>query len=100
MRASLLQRGVELYERDFFADRLSEDELRNLIGDRPASDLFSWNSPSFRKMGVPREELDEDRMIALMLEEPRLIRRPLVRIGDALIVGAGKAALDEALGPS
>ena len=95
-----MQRGVELYERDIFADRLSEDELRDLIGDRPVSDLFSWNSPSFRKMGVPRDELDEDRMVALMLEEPRLIRRPLVRIGDTLIVGAGASALDEALGPA
>ena len=94
-----MQRGVELYERDFFADRLSEEELRNLIGERPVSELFSWNSPSFRKMGVSREELDEDRMVALMLGEPRLIRRPLVRIGDSLIVGASTSALDEALGP-
>ena len=91
---------MELYERDFFADRLSEEELRDLIGDRPASDLFSWNSPSFRKLGVSRDELDEDRMVALMLEEPRLIRRPLVRIGDTLIVGAKASALDEALGPA
>ena len=88
---------MELYERDIFADRLSEEELRSLAGDRPVSDLFSWNSPSFRKMGVRREELDEGRMIALMLEEPRLIRRPLVRVGDDLIVGANTSALDEAL---
>ena len=96
MRASLLQKGVELYERDFFADRLSEQELRGLIATHPVSEVFSWKSPSFKKLGVRREELDDDRLVALMLEEPRLIRRPLLQVGSDLIVGADKAALEAA----
>ena len=96
MRASLLQKGVELEERDFFADQLSEDELRGLIGPRPVSDVFSWNSPSFKKLGLSREELGDDRLVALMLEEPRLIRRPLVQVAEELIVGADKRALEAA----
>ena len=96
MRASLLQKGVELEERDFFADQLSEDEFRGLIGPRPVSDVFSWNSPSFKKLGLSREELGDDRLVALMLEEPRLIRRPLVQVADELIVGADKRALEAA----
>ena len=91
-----MQKGVELEERDFFAHQLSEDELRELIGPRPVSDLFSWNSPSFKKLGLSREELGDDRLVALMLEEPRLIRRPLVQAGDKLIVGADKRALEAA----
>ena len=96
MRASLLQKGVELEERDFFADQLSEDELRGLIGPRPVSDVFSWKSPSFKKLGLDPEKLDDERLISLMLEEPRLIRRPLVQVADELIVGADKAALEAA----
>ena len=76
MRAWLSQAGVDLESRDFFQDRFSEGELRRIIGDRPTSDFFSWNSPSFRKMGVDRHALSHDELIALMLEEPRLIRRP------------------------
>ena len=91
-----MQKGVELYERDFFADPLSEEGLRGLIGTRPVSEVFSWNSPSFKKLGVSREDLDDDRLVALMLEEPRLIRRPLIQIGSNLIVGADKTALEAA----
>ena len=98
MRASLLQEGVELEERDFFADPLSEQELRDLIGNRPASQIFSWNSPSFKKLGVAREDLDDDRLIRLMLDEPRLIRRPLVRVYGEAFVGTDKEARKRALG--
>ena len=30
-----------------------------------------------------------------MLQEPRLIRRPLVQVGDRVIVGVDKKALEE-----
>ena len=66
--------------------------MHALIGDRSPADIFSWKSPSFRKMGIDRDSLDDDRMIALMLEEPRLIRRPVTAIGDTLIVGADSKA--------
>jgi arsenate reductase-like glutaredoxin family protein len=92
-----LQAGLEVEERDFFQDPFTEAELRALIGDRSPADIFSWKSPSFRKMGIDRDSLDDDRMIALMLEEPRLIRRPVTAIGDTLIVGAGSKALSQAL---
>ena len=98
MRASLLQEGVELEDRDFFADPLSERELRDLIGNRPASQIFSWNSPSFKKLGVTRENLDDDRLVQLMLDEPRLIRRPLVQVGEEVFVGTDKEAMERVLG--
>ena len=93
-----MQEGVELEERDFFADPLSEQELRDLIGNRPVSQVFSWNSLSFKKLGVTREDLDDDRLIQLMLDEPRLIRRPLVQVGGEVFVGTDKAAIERALG--
>ncbi len=93
-----MQEGVELEERDFFADPLSEQELRDLIGNRPASQVFSWNSPSFKKLGVTRENLDDDRLIHLMLDEPRLIRRPLVQVGGEVFVGTDKEAMERVLG--
>ena len=48
-------------------------------------------------MGIDRDSLDDDRMIALMLEEPRLIRRPIAEIGDTLIIGTDSKALTQAL---
>ena len=88
-----MQEGVELRERDFFQEPCSEGELRGVIGGRAVRDLFSWNSPSFKKLGLKREDLSDDRLIEMMLGEPRLIRRPLVVVGEELVAGSGKAAM-------
>ena len=83
-------------ERDFFKEPFTEQELRDLIGEHSPSEVFSWSSPSFKKLGLNRDDLGDDRLIQLMLDEPRLIRRPLFRVGDRLVIGASKKTLDEA----
>lgn len=94
MKAELSQSGIELDERDFFADPFTGEELRGLIGDAPVSEYFSWRSPSFRKLGLKREEMSDSQMLELMAEEPRLIRRPLIMTPDGkLIVGTDKKAM-------
>ena len=93
-----MREGVELEERDFFKDPLSEEELRALLRGEQVSDVFSWNSPSFKKLGLDKDTLDDDRLIAMMLEEPRLIRRPLVLVDGSLVQGRNKAGLSRALG--
>lgn len=52
-----------------------------------ADGLFSWRSPAAKEFAHLRGELPEGRLIELMAGEPRLIRRPLVRQGDVVIVG-------------
>ena len=85
VRAWLSQSGVELEERDFFQERFSEPELRELFAGHPVSRFFSWVSPSFRKLGLERHGLTDDQLIAMMLDEPRLIRRPLVVVDGELL---------------
>ena len=51
-------------------------------------EIFSRRSPSLKAMGLADKELSEPEMLQLMLKEPRLVRRPLVRIGERLLVGA------------
>ena len=91
-----MQDGVELEERDFFSDRFTEPELRQLLGNREPSEFFSWSSPSFRKMHLKREHLTGAQLIEMMFDEPRLIRRPLIRVGDDLIVVTDKTAMSQA----
>ena len=98
MKAELSQKGIELDERDFFQDGFTEDELRALIGDRPVSGYFSYNSPSFRKMGLDRDQLADDQLLKMMVEEPRLVRRPLIQAGDELVVGTDKKAMARVFG--
>ena len=98
MKASLSQDGVELNERDFFKDSFTEEELRDLLGDTPPGDVFSWRSPSARKLGLDRGTVSPDELVRLMVDEPRLIRRPLIQVEGQLIVGTDKKAMAEAFG--
>ena len=93
----LSQQGVEIEERDFFKDPFSEAELEELMTLAPPSELFSWRSPSFRKLQLDMATLEPQDLVRLMAQEPRLIRRPMFRIGDRLVVGGGKKAIDSVL---
>ena len=54
------------------------DELQGcLLGDDP-SQLFSWRSPSFKKLGLEKSNMAASQMLDLMITEPRLIKRPIV----------------------
>ena len=86
---------MEVVERDFFQDGFTESELRALLGDMPPGDVFSWRSPSARALNLNRDAVSADELIRLMVEQPRLIRRPLIRTGGRLMVGTDKAAMAE-----
>ncbi len=88
---------METEERDFFQDKFTEGELQELLGGRRVAEVFSWNSPSFKALGRPAESLSEEELVQLMLQEPRLIRRPLVVVNGQLVIGGSQKALEAAL---
>ena len=95
-----MQNGVSVTERDYFKEPFTEQELGELIaeaGDTGVTGLFASRSPSLKKMGLVASELSDERKVSLMLEEPRLVRRPIVRLGDRLLIGANIKAITEAL---
>ena len=95
MKAELSQAGVTTIEvRDFFRDPFSRDELEELVAKDDPTRFFSFRSPSFKKLGLEKDSLERDQIISLMLEEPRLIKRPIVEIGDIVILGTDKNFLD------
>ena len=80
--------GVDVQERDFFDDLLNREELKDLASIAGIDNLFSWRSPSAKPYRERRETITEDELIDLMLQEPRLIRRPIVVVpGAAPIIG-------------
>lgn len=58
-----------------------------------AGELFSWRSPSARAYKAERDRLSDEQLLDLMLENPRLIRRPIVLRGDAIALGFDRSAI-------
>jgi arsenate reductase (glutaredoxin) len=79
---------VVINDRDFFKEPFTREEIKALLQEKPASEMFSFKSPSFKALGLDQAKLKDNDLINLMLKEPRLIRRPVVRIGKKVYFGA------------
>ena len=89
-----MQNEISVQERDYFKDPLTEEEVREMAGMAGIDQIFAKRSPSLKQMGLAGQELSEDEMVRLMLQEPKLVRRPMMRVGEQLFVGGGAAVLD------
>jgi arsenate reductase (glutaredoxin) len=92
----LADEGAEFTVRDYFKDRFTVEELRDLLaslGLRPA-DVISRRARAYKELVGGREaDLTDDELLALMVREPTLLRRPLTVRGDRAVVGFDRAAL-------
>ena len=89
---------MEINERDFFKDTFTRAEIDELLQGRPASEMFNFRSPSFKQLGLERDKLTDNELIDLMLKEPRLVRRPVVRIDSNVYFGADRSVLEDLIG--
>ena len=89
---------MEINERDFFKDTFTRAEIDELLQGRPASEMFNFRSPSFKQLGLERDKLSDNELIDLMLKEPRLVRRPVVRIDSNVYFGADRSVLEDLIG--
>ena len=88
-RERLAASSLPVEERDFFADPLSGSELEELArGAGGVKALASTASPSFRARGRALDAWSEGDLRAAMLEDPRLVKRPILRRDDGtLLIG-------------
>ena len=89
-----MQNDFELTERDYFKEPLSEAEIREMAALAGIDQIFARRSPSLKQMGLANQDLSEDEIINLMLQEPKLVRRPLIRVGDQVFAGGSGSVLD------
>ncbi len=68
--------------------------MRELAGMASTDEIFSWSSPSARDYRKRRGDISDDELISLMLEEPRLIRRPILVMEGTVTLGYRKADYD------
>ncbi len=97
--AFLEERGVQVTLRDIFAQPLAPEEIRAL-GAGDVASLLSRNSPAFRASGHDPAALDEDGLVAVLQENPRFVKRPVILLGEARVVGFDRKALEAILARS
>jgi arsenate reductase len=84
----LTERGIDFATVEYQVEGLPEDKLRDLLrksGLRP-QDLLRRREPLVAELGLDRELPGDDRLIALMVEHPQLVQRPIVEHGDRAVL--------------
>lgn len=66
---------------------MTRDEIAEIAAMASVDEMFSWRSPSAKQHRDQRGQLTDDQLIDLMLEEPRLIRRPILVTGNEVLFG-------------
>lgn len=94
--AAVAESGVDHTSRDFFKSRFSREELQSLLAEAglSARELLSTRSKVYKARQLEIDGLADDALLDLMIDEPTLLRRPIVLGAGQVIVGHNPARLD------
>ncbi len=88
------EQGIDYTFHDYKKAGIDEETLRRWIGRVGWEVLVNRRGTTWRKLPADvRETIDEASAIALMMENPSLIKRPVVERGETVVVGFDPEAL-------
>ncbi|MBT2971106.1 MAG: hypothetical protein B6D72_18370 [gamma proteobacterium symbiont of Ctena orbiculata] len=94
----LRSQGIEFVIRDLLSEPWSAERLRRYFADKPVAEWFNTTAPAVRSGDLPIDDLSEAEALAMMVSNPILIRRPLLKLGELRQSGFVPGAVLEALG--
>jgi len=94
----LLAAGHQVIAKNLLSEAWRAERLRAFFGSLPVQNWFNYSAPAIKIGQIRPEILDEARALDLMLENPLLIRRPLLQVGEEKRVGFDPLILDEWIG--
>ncbi|NTU45590.1 MAG: arsenate reductase family protein [Chlorobiaceae bacterium] len=65
----------------------SKTELEHYLGEKPVAEWFNMAAPKVKSGAINPHLFSREEAIALMIREPLLIKRPLMKIGTCSLQG-------------
>ena len=97
-KAMLAAAGHEVVALDLLSEPWTEQRLRGFFGDAPLASWFNPASPRIKSGEIDPGQLGPERLIAQMLVDPLLIRRPLIEVEDRRCAGFDREPVLSLLG--
>jgi arsenate reductase len=81
--------GVAFEKVNYYTAPLSKKKLTELIRKMKINprELLRTSEAIYKELGLGKGEFSNDQLIALMVEHPDLIQRPIVERGDCAVLG-------------
>ena len=74
--------GIDFEVRDLLSEGWTADSLRPFFGDEPVSEWFNQTAPAIKNAEIDRFALTEQQALTMMINNPILIKRPLMKVGE------------------
>ena len=87
--------GHDVDARNLLTHAWSADELKRYFSGKSIAECFNRSNPKVKSGEISPETLNEARALEMMVAEPLLIRRPLMKIGKHFFVGFDVDKLQE-----
>lgn len=96
--AYLEAKGVDFEVRQYLKEPLTVEELTTLIAkmDSSAKDIIRKEEKYFKE-NLKGKDLSDDELIKEMVQEPKLIQRPIVEKGDKAVMARPVENIDQLL---
>ena len=88
---------IEFEEREYGKTPLSENELREIIGNGPIERFLNTRTPLYREKNMKQKPPSKDEAIKLMVKDPNLLKRPVIIKGKTTLTGFDEAAVKKIL---
>ncbi len=79
-KALLIASGHEVEVRNLLAEPWSPSSLRPYFGEKPVQEWFNAASPRVKSGEIDPETVNPQQALVMMMIDPTLIRRPLMRV--------------------
>lgn len=98
-KSLLIKAGHTLVEHDLLSQPWPHqlEQLRSFFGVMPVSDWFNRAAPAIKNGKVQPETLNDQQALALMADDPLLIRRPLLESEGMRCAGFDSALVNRLL---
>jgi len=85
----LRESGVDFEKVNYYNQPLTKKKLADLIRKMKIKprELLRTSESIYRELGLGKDEFGDDEIVALMIEHPDLIQRPIVERGSRAVLG-------------
>ena len=84
----LTERGIDFKRVEYHVEGIDEQRISELLAKAgiSAREALREREPLVAQLGLAREDISDDELIALMAEHPQLLQRPIVERGDRAVL--------------
>lgn len=85
----LRESGIPYEKINYYIEPLSKKKLTELLRkmDLKPRDLLRKSEPVYKELGLAEDKFTDSELIALMVEHPDLLQRPIVERGERAVLG-------------